>query len=127
MKKLILFLLLSSLLYGIEPLIVREKQGFNFGKIIKSNYKKIIEPIDNLILNIHGEPYKKIKLHLSEIHIVKNSLFLSNIILLTTKELVLDKNGEIDLEIKGNLNIDESNEFEKIKTRIQTPFTIEYE
>ena len=125
-KVIIFFFLLNILMFSQETLIITEKQGFNFSTIIKTTGLKKIQPIENLILNIRGVPYSEIKVTLDDYYEVTDSVYLGDIILLTSKDLFLDKDGELDIEITGSLYVMEKAQSKRARERFRSPIKVEY-
>ncbi|MGL5277800.1 MAG: hypothetical protein ACRC8M_01800 [Cetobacterium sp.] len=125
--KIMMFLfLINILVFSHESLIITEKQGFNFSTVIKTTSLKKVRPIENLILNIKGKPYSEIKVTLDDYYEVADDVYIGDIFLLTSKNLFLDKNGELDIEITGNLYVLEKAKSKKGKERFRSPLKVEY-
>lgn len=125
-KIIIFFFLVNILMFSQETLIITEKQGFNFSTIIKTIGLKKVQPIENLILNIKGTPYLEIKVTLDDYYEITDNVYLSDIVLLTTKNLFLDKNGELDIEITGSLYIMEKAQSKRAREKFRSPIRVEY-
>lgn len=127
-KILCIFLILTgvTLSQGLKPLIITEKQGFNFGTIIKNSSSKKVPPLRNLILNIKGTPFEEIKVEIDDYFELEDGAYITNPIILNNEALILDKNGELDLEIKGNLYIDHKVKAKSSREKIGNPIYVEY-
>lgn len=125
-KIIIFFFLVNILMFSQETLIITEKQGFNFSTIIKTIGLKKVQPIENLILNIKGIPYLEIKVTLDDYYEITDNIYLGDIVLLTTKNLFLDKNGELDIEITGSLYIMEKAQSKRAREKFRSPIKVEY-
>lgn len=125
-KIIIFFFLVNILMFSQETLIITEKQGFNFSTIIKTVGLKKVQPIENLILNIKGTPYLEIKVTLDDYYEITDNIYLGDIVLLTTKNLFLDKNGELDIEITGSLYIMEKAQSKRAREKFRSPIKVEY-
>ncbi|HBJ80006.1 MULTISPECIES: hypothetical protein [Fusobacterium] len=127
-KILCIFLILTgvSLSQDLKPLIITEKQGFNFGTIIKNSSSKKVPPLRNLILNIKGTPFEEIKVEMDDYFELEDGAYITNPIILNNEALILDKNGELDLEIKGNLYIDYKVKAKSSREKIGNPIYVEY-
>ena len=122
------FLILTgvTLSQDLKPLIITEKQGFNFGTIIKNSSSKKVPPLRNLILNIKGTPFEEIKVEMDDYFELEDGAYITNPIILNNEALILDKNGELDLEIKGNLYIDHKVKAKSSREKIGNPIYVEY-
>ena len=127
-KVLCIFLILTgvTLSQDLKPLIITEKQGFNFGTIIKNSSSKKVPPLRNLILNIKGTPFEEIKVEMDDYFELEDGAYITNPIILNNEALILDKNGELDLEIKGNLYIDHKVKAKSSRENIGNPIYVEY-
>ncbi|AVQ30726.1 hypothetical protein [Fusobacterium varium] len=127
-KILCIFLILTgvTLSQDLKPLIITEKQGFNFGTIIKNSSSKKVPPLRNLILNIKGTPFEEIKVEMDDYFELEDGAYITNPIILNNEALILDKNGELDLEIKGNLYIDHKVKAKSSREKIGNPIYVEY-
>lgn len=127
-KILCIFLILTgvTLSQDLKPLIITEKQGFNFGTIIKNSSSKKVPPLRNLILNIKGTPFEEIKVEMDDYFELEDGAYVTNPIILNNEALILDKNGELDLEIKGNLYIDHKVKAKSSREKIGNPIYVEY-
>lgn len=127
-KILCIFLILTgvTLSRDLKPLIITEKQGFNFGTIIKNSSSKKVPPLRNLILNIKGTPFEEIKVEMDDYFELEDGAYITNPIILNNEALILDKNGELDLEIKGNLYIDHKVKAKSSREKIGNPIYVEY-
>ncbi|WP_289102067.1 hypothetical protein [uncultured Fusobacterium sp.] len=127
-KVLCIFLILTgvTLSQDLKPLIITEKQGFNFGTIIKNSSSKKVPPLRNLILNIKGTPFEEIKVEMDDYFELEDGAYITNPIILNNEALILDKNGELDLEIKGNLYIDHKVKAKSSREKIGNPIYVEY-
>lgn len=127
-KILCIFLILTgvTLSQDLKPLIITEKQGFNFGTIIKNSSSKKVSPLRNLILNIKGTPFEEIKVEMDDYFELEDGAYITNPIILNNEALILDKNGELDLEIKGNLYIDHKVKAKSSREKIGNPIYVEY-
>lgn len=127
-KILCIFLILKgvTLSQDLKPLIITEKQGFNFGTIIKNSSSKKVPPLRNLILNIKGTPFEEIKVEMDDYFELEDGAYITNPIILNNEALILDKNGELDLEIKGNLYIDHKVKAKSSREKIGNPIYVEY-
>ena len=127
-KILCIFLILTgvTLSQDLKPLIITEKQGFNFGTIIKNSSSKKVPPLRNLILNIKGTPFEEIKVEMDDYFELEDGAYITNPIILNNEALILDKNGELDLEIKGNLYIDQKVKAKSSREKIGNPIYVEY-
>lgn len=127
-KILCIFLILTgvTLSQDLKPLIITEKQGFNFGTIIKNSSSKKVPPLRNLILNIKGTPFEEIKVEMDDYFELEDGTYITNPIILNNEALILDKNGELDLEIKGNLYIDHKVKAKSSREKIGNPIYVEY-
>ncbi len=127
-KILCIFLILTgvTLSQDLKPLIITEKQGFNFGTIIKNSSSKKVPPLRNLILNIKGTPFEEIKVEIDDYFELEDGAYITNPIILNNEALILDKNGELDLEIKGNLYIDHKVKAKSSREKIGNPIYVEY-
>ena len=127
-KILCIFLILIgvTLSQDLKPLIITEKQGFNFGTIIKNSSSKKVPPLRNLILNIKGTPFEEIKVEMDDYFELEDGAYITNPIILNNEALILDKNGELDLEIKGNLYIDHKVKAKSSREKIGNPIYVEY-
>lgn len=127
-KILCIFLILTgvTLSQDLKPLIITEKQGFNFGTIIKNSSSKKVPPLRNLILNIKGTPFEEIKVEKDDYFELEDGAYITNPIILNNEALILDKNGELDLEIKGNLYIDHKVKAKSSREKIGNPIYVEY-
>ncbi|MGL5050564.1 MAG: hypothetical protein ACRC0V_05235 [Fusobacteriaceae bacterium] len=125
-KMVMLIFLLNVIVFSQEILVVTEKQEFNFSTIIKTKNLKKVKPIENLVLNIKGTPYSEIKVTLADYYEVADDVYLADIFLLTTKDLFLDKHGELDVEITGNLYVLEKAQSRRVKERFKSPIRVEY-
>ena len=127
-KILCIFLILTgvTLSQDLKPLIITEKQGFNFGTIIKNSSSKKVPPLRNLILNIKGTPFEEIKVEMDDYFELEDGAYITNPIILNNEALILDKNGELDLEIKGNLYIDHKVKAKSSREIIGNPIYVEY-
>lgn len=115
-----------TLSQDLKPLIITEKQGFNFGTIIKNSSSKKVPPLRNLILNIKGTPFEEIKVEMDDYFELEDGAYITNPIILNNEALILDKNGELDLEIKGNLYIDHKVKAKSSRENIGNPIYVEY-
>ena len=115
-----------TLSQDLKPLIITEKQGFNFGTIIKNSSSKKVPPLRNLILNIKGTPFEEIKVEMDDYFELEDGAYITNPIILNNEALILDKNGELDLEIKGNLYIDHKVKAKSSREKIGNPIYVEY-
>lgn len=127
-KILCIFLILTgvTLSQDLKPLIITEKQVFNFGTIIKNSSSKKVPPLRNLILNIKGTPFEEIKVEMDDYFELEDGAYITNPIILNNEALILDKNGELDLEIKGNLYIDHKVKAKSSREKIGNPIYVEY-
>lgn len=127
-KILCIFLILTgvTLSQDLKPLIITKKQGFNFGTIIKNSSSKKVPPLRNLILNIKGTPFEEIKVEMDDYFELEDGAYITNPIILNNEALILDKNGELDLEIKGNLYIDHKVKAKSSREKIGNPIYVEY-
>jgi hypothetical protein len=127
-KIMCIFLILTgvTLSQDLKPLIITEKQGFNFGTIIKNSSSKKVPPLRNLILNIKGTPFEEIKVEMDDYFELEDGAYITNPIILNNEALILDKNGELDLEIKGNLYIDHKVKAKSSREKIGNPIYVEY-
>lgn len=127
-KILCIFLILTgvTLSQDLKQLIITEKQGFNFGTIIKNSSSKKVPPLRNLILNIKGTPFEEIKVEMDDYFELEDGAYITNPIILNNEALILDKNGELDLEIKGNLYIDHKVKAKSSREKIGNPIYVEY-
>lgn len=125
-KIMIFFFLVNILMFSQETLIITEKQGFNFSTIIKTTGLKKVQPIENLILNIKGIPYSEIKVTLDDYYEITDNVYLGDIVLLTSKNLFLDKDGELDIEITGSLYVMEKAQSKRARERFRSPIKVEY-
>ena len=127
-KILCIFLILTgvTLSQDLKPLIITEKQGFNFGTIIKNSSSKKVPPLRNLILNIKGTPFEEIKVEMDDYFELEDGAYITTPIILNNEALILDKNGELDLEIKGNLYIDHKVKAKSSREKIGNPIYVEY-
>ena len=127
-KILCIFLILTgvTLSQDLKPLIITEKQGFNFGTIIKNSSSKKVPPLRNLILNIKGTPFEEIKVEMDDYFELEDGAYITNPIILNNEALILDKNGELDLEIKGNLYIEHKVKAKSSREKIGNPIYVEY-
>ena len=127
-KVLCIFFILTgvTLSQDLKPLIITEKQGFNFGTIIKNSSSKKVPPLRNLILNIKGTPFEEIKVEMDDYFELEDGAYITNPIILNNEALILDKNGELDLEIKGNLYIDHKVKAKSSREKIGNPIYVEY-
>lgn len=127
-KIMCIFLILTgvTLSQDLKPLIITEKQGFNFGTIIKNSSSKKVPPLRNLILNIKGTPFEEIKVEMDDYFELEDGAYITNSIILNNEALILDKNGELDLEIKGNLYIDHKVKAKSSRENIGNPIYVEY-
>lgn len=127
-KILCIFLILTgvTLSQDLKPLIITEKQGFNFGTIIKNSSSKKVPPLRNLILDIKGTPFEEIKVEMDDYFELEDGAYITNPIILNNEALILDKNGELDLEIKGNLYIDHKVKAKSSREKIGNPIYVEY-
>ena len=127
-KLLCIFLILTiaSLSQDLKPLIITEKQGFNFGTIIKNSSSKKVPPVRNLILNIKGTPFEEIEIKMDNYFELEDGVQITDPIILNDEALILDKNGEIDLEIKGNLYITHKVKAKFSREKIGNPIYVEY-
>lgn len=127
-KILCIFLILTgvTLSQDLKPLIITEKQGFNFGTIIKNSSSKKVPPLRNLILNIKGTPFEEIKVEMDDYFELEDGAYITNPIILNNEALILDKNGELDLEIKGNLYIDHKVKAKSSREKIGNPIYVQY-
>lgn len=127
-KIMCIFLILTgvTLSQDLKPLIITEKQGFNFGTIIKNSSSKKVPPLRNLILNIKGTPFEEIKVEMDDYFELEDGAYITNPIILNNEALILDKNGELDLEIKGNLYIDHKVKAKSSRENIGNPIYVEY-
>ncbi|MGL5124965.1 MAG: hypothetical protein ACRC6U_03155 [Fusobacteriaceae bacterium] len=125
-KMVMLIFLLNVNVFSQEMLVVTEKQEFNFSTIIKTKNLKKVKPIENSVLNIKGTPYSEIKVTLADYYEVADDVYLADIFLLTTKDLFLDKHGELDVEITGNLYVLEKAKSRRVKERFKSPIRVEY-
>ena len=127
-KILCIFLILTgvTLSQDLKPLIITEKQGFNFGTIIKNSSSKKVPPLRNLILNIKGTTFEEIKVEMDDYFELEDGTYITNPIILNNEALILDKNGELDLEIKGNLYIDHKVKAKSSREKIGNPIYVEY-
>ncbi|MGL5230537.1 MAG: hypothetical protein ACRC8F_06905 [Cetobacterium sp.] len=124
--KIVLSLFLLYTILSSQEIVITEKQGFNFSTIIKTNTLKKIQPIENLIINIKGTPYSEVKVTLDDYYEVGENVYIGDVVLLTNKDLILDRNGEIDVEIGGNLYINERTRARVGKERFKSPIRVEY-
>lgn len=113
------------LLLTLIPLQVTEKQAFDFGKFIKGNRKKI-EAEKNWLLNIKGQPFQEINIDLDDYFEVGDGTYITDLNIVNGEALILDKNGEIDVEISGNLYLDKNSKSGKNRKRMNTPIFVEY-
>lgn len=92
-KILCIFLILTgvTLSQDLKPLIITEKQGFNFGTIIKNSSSKKVPPLRNLILNIKGTPFEEIKVEMDDYFELEDGAYITNPIILNNEALILDK------------------------------------
>lgn len=127
-KLLCIFLVLTaiSLSQDLKPLIITEKQGFNFGTIIKNSSSKKVPPLRNLILNIKGTPFEEIEVEMDNYFELEDGVYITDLIILNDEALILDKNGEFDLEIKGNLYINHKVKAKSSREKIGNPIYVEY-
>ncbi|MGL5426682.1 MAG: hypothetical protein ACRC0R_07445 [Cetobacterium sp.] len=121
-----LIFLLNVNVFSQEMLVVTEKQEFNFSTIIKTKNLKKVKPVENSVLNIKGTPYSEIKVTLNDYYEVADNVYIADMVLLTTKDLFLDKHGELDIEITGNLYILEKAQSRRAKERFKSPIRVEY-
>lgn len=128
LKLLCIFLIIAAISFSqdLKPLIITEKQGFNFGTIIKNSSSKKVLPLRNLILNIKGTPFEEIKVEMDDYFELEDGAYITNPIILNNEALILDKNGELDLEIKGNLYIDHKVKAKSSREKIGNPIYVEY-
>ena len=57
---------------------------------------------------------------------LEDGAYITNPIILNNEALILDKNGELDLEIKGNLYIDYKVKAKSSREKIGNPIYVEY-
>lgn len=126
LKIALLFFLVKFLIFSQETLIITEKQGFNFSTLIKVKGLKKVQPIENLILNIKGIPHSEIRVILDDYYEITDNVYLGDIVLLTSKNLFLDKNGELDIEVTGNLYVMEKAQSKRVRERFKSPIKVEY-
>ncbi|MGL4538716.1 MAG: hypothetical protein ACRC8F_05120 [Cetobacterium sp.] len=126
LKAIILFFLIYTLIFAQENLVITEKQEFNFSIIIKTTGLRKVQPVENLVLNIKGTPYSEIKITIEDYYEITENLYIRDILLLTTKDLVLDKNGELDVEITGSLYVMEKAQSKRARERFRSPIRVEY-
>ena len=128
LKLLCIFLMITVINFSqeLKPLIITEKQGFYFGTIIKNSSSKKAAPLRNLILNIKGSPFEEIEVEMDDYFELGDNIYITDIILLNNEALILDKNGEIDLEIKGNLYVNSKVKAKTARERVGNPVYVEY-
>lgn len=115
----------AFILMTLVPLQVTEKQGFDFGKFIKGNRNKI-EAQKNWLINIKGQPFQEIVISLDDYFEVGDGVYITDLNIVNGEALILDKNGEIDVEINGNLYLDRKSKAGKNRKRVNTPIYVEY-
>ena len=128
LKLLCIFLMITGINFSqeLKPLIITEKQGFYFGTIIKNSSTKKVTSLRNLILNIKGSPFEEIEVEMDDYFELGDNIYITDIILLNKEVLILDKNGEIDLEIKGNLYVNSKVKAKTVRERVGNPVYVEY-
>lgn len=55
-----------------------------------------------------------------------DGVYITDLNIVNGEALILDKNGEIDVEINGNLYLDRNSKAGKNRKRVNTPIYVEY-
>lgn len=73
-----------------------------------------------------GSPFEEIEVEMDDYFELGDNIYITDIILLNNEALILDKNGEIDLEIKGNLYVNSKVKAKTAREKVGNPVYVEY-